>query len=312
MTEFVTFGETMAVFVPETRGLPRYQARYVLRAAGAESCTAAGMCRLGHSAAWLSRLGDDEMGHWILRAVRAEGVDTGAVVMDGSARTGIALQQTMPGRGGSDLSRCCEESAASRFSAADIPGDAVKNARILYLTGVTPLLSAVCRDAVYHAIYTALKNHVRIAFDPNIRRAHWDYDHSILMRELCKFGNIILLSLDEAERLYDTRDPERLRSLLLRGDDGKLAVLRKETQGAVLLSASEILTVEPLANASVGAPAPLCDVSDAFNAAFLSGILEEKSLADCGRMAAAASACAAQFSDPREGLPHRALLEPLR
>lgn len=304
MAEFVTFGETLAAFLPASRGLLRYQTAFALRTDGAESGTAAGVQRLGHSAAWLSRLGDDELGQFILRTVRAEGVDTAAVVMDSAYRTGMMVRQTMPDGAVSD-SCYREDSAASHLSAADIPVDTVKQARLLYLTGVTPILSAGCREAVYHAIYVALKNHVPIAFDPNICRSLWIYDHTILMRELCKFSNIILLTVDEAEQLYDTRNPARLREVLLRDDDSKVVAL-KASHSATLISAGESLTVSPSSGADV-----LASGREAFNAAFLSGILEEKALADCGHMAVTAAAYAAQFQDTLEGLIPRPLLEKL-
>ena len=55
MPEVVTMGETMAVMAPTEPGPLRYVASYRLRMAGAESNLAVGLCKLGHTAGWISR-----------------------------------------------------------------------------------------------------------------------------------------------------------------------------------------------------------------------------------------------------------------
>jgi 2-dehydro-3-deoxygluconokinase len=71
----ITLGETMVALVAEEAGPLRYASRFQRRAAGAESNVAIGLARLGVSAGWVSRLGDDEFGHYVCTAVRGEGVD---------------------------------------------------------------------------------------------------------------------------------------------------------------------------------------------------------------------------------------------
>ena len=56
MPEFITMGETMAVMAPCERVHLRYCSDYKLRMAGAESNTAIGLSKLGHSTGWISRL----------------------------------------------------------------------------------------------------------------------------------------------------------------------------------------------------------------------------------------------------------------
>ena len=61
MPEVITIGESMAVMTPGEPGPLRYVADYRLRMAGAESNLAVGLCKLGHTAGWISRLGEDEI-----------------------------------------------------------------------------------------------------------------------------------------------------------------------------------------------------------------------------------------------------------
>ncbi|WP_207724724.1 PfkB family carbohydrate kinase [Thermanaerosceptrum fracticalcis] len=89
MPEVVTLGETMAVFDGITTGPLRYISTYERHSGGAETNVAVGVVRLGHSAGWISRLGDDEFGKFILNFFRGEGVDVSQVKMDPYNPTGI-------------------------------------------------------------------------------------------------------------------------------------------------------------------------------------------------------------------------------
>jgi 2-dehydro-3-deoxygluconokinase len=93
MYELVTLGETMAVIVPNSDGALSGVESFCLRIAGAESNTAIGVSRLGHSALWISALGDDEMGRYVRSNIAVEGVDVSAVVCDGAHRTGLMLKE---------------------------------------------------------------------------------------------------------------------------------------------------------------------------------------------------------------------------
>ena len=93
MPKVITFGESMVVFTPDSYGALRYESQYRARLAGAESNTAIGLAKLGLDSSWMSRVGNDEFGHYVLNMVRAEGVDTKGAVTDPEHRTGIMFKQ---------------------------------------------------------------------------------------------------------------------------------------------------------------------------------------------------------------------------
>ena len=62
MLDVVTFGESMALFVPTRIGLLCYVHQFERTVAGTESNTAVGLAKLSHNAGWMSRVGDDEFG----------------------------------------------------------------------------------------------------------------------------------------------------------------------------------------------------------------------------------------------------------
>ena len=119
MPEVVAIGETMVVFCPEQSGPLRHVHRFVKRIAGSESNAAIGLSRLGHSAGWISRLGRDELGEYVLREIRAEGIDVSCVVRDDQAQTGLMVKEIHEGRE-TRVYYYRKDSAASRMSPVDL------------------------------------------------------------------------------------------------------------------------------------------------------------------------------------------------
>ncbi len=295
--ELVTFGETMVSFVPCCAGPLRYVERFSKRHAGAESNTAIGVCRLGHSAGWISRVGEDEFGRFLLQQIRGEGVDTSRVVMD-SRPTGIMFKQLTQG-GETTVIYYRSGSAASGLQPGDLDSAYLSSAKILHITGITPALSDSCLAAVKRAIPLAKELGVAVSFDPNLRLKLWSRERAVpILRELLFQCDIALLGLEEAALLLGTGDPEQIVALLLEKGVQKIG-LKAGAQGAWVASPSERLRVDPYPAACVE---PV-GAGDAFNAGFLSGVLEGAPLLRCGQLACAMGAFAVMGSGDIESLP---------
>ena len=136
MPDVVTFGETMALFAPRETGPLRYVAEYRLKMGGTESNMAVALARLGIEVGWFSRVGDDEMGRFIVHNVRGEGVDTSRVIVDAGAPTGIFLKE-ISGVGTTTVYYYRHGSAASRMEPNDLD--------VEYLTGAAGSTSPASR-----------------------------------------------------------------------------------------------------------------------------------------------------------------------
>lgn len=80
--EVLTIGETMIMVTPTTPA-PLVSARdFSLAVGGAESNVALYLQELGHPTTWVSRLGDDALGHRILATLAGHGVDVSFVTLD--------------------------------------------------------------------------------------------------------------------------------------------------------------------------------------------------------------------------------------
>lgn len=304
MSEVLTMGETMAVFVPETSGPLRYRVKYDLKSAGAESNVAIGLCKLGHTAAYVSRIGTDEMGCFILNTLRAEGVDISYVKRDALYRTGMMLKELTVGE--TKVFYYRENSAASHIGAQDIVEEMFKGVKIVHMTGVTPVLSRDCKEAFEKVFRMAEKKNIPVSFDPNIRKKLWkDTDFSTYIRSCTLRAEIVLLGLDESEILFGTRNETNIFKRIFSEGRAGVVAIKKGAEGATVADRNRIISILPFPCRSV----ETVGAGDGFNAGFLSGILEKKDLEVCGKMGAVCGAMATETSGDFEGYPDREKVE---
>ena len=70
-----TLGDALITFNPSTTGPLRYVSSFERKVGGAELNFAIGCARLGLEVKWMSRLGGDEVGKYIYKTVRGEGIN---------------------------------------------------------------------------------------------------------------------------------------------------------------------------------------------------------------------------------------------
>jgi 2-dehydro-3-deoxyphosphogluconate aldolase/(4S)-4-hydroxy-2-oxoglutarate aldolase len=86
--------------------------------AGAESNVTIALARLGHRAAWAGRVGTDELGEFVLRQLRAEGVQVDGVTRDPERPPGLMFLEQRT----ADVTRVQYHRAGSTWPAACVAG----------------------------------------------------------------------------------------------------------------------------------------------------------------------------------------------
>lgn len=297
--ELVTFGESMALFLPAAgRGIER-AASLAKGFGGAESNVAIGLARLGHSVGWFGKLGADPLGDFILKSIRGEGVDVSRAIQSADGPTGLMLRETVRGR--SSVYYYRKGSAMSRMTPAELDPAYIAGAKWLHVTGITPALGVSCRQTAAEAVRIAKENGVKVCFDPNLRLKLWSVEEAReALLPLAEQADYFLPGLDELKLLLDTDDLGEILAYLkgLRA----VTVLKGVSGENWLIDGGDVVKV-PFVKAervvdTVGA-------GDAFCAGFLSGVMSGEPLADAVRLGNLLGALAVQTEGDWEGLPTR-------
>jgi 2-dehydro-3-deoxygluconokinase len=169
----VTFGEIMLRLSPP--GVERLLQSPVLHATfgGAEANVAVSLAHFGCDSWFVTRLPSHAIGDAAIRALRAEGVRTDAIVRGGD-RLGLYYAETGASQRASTVVYDRAHSAI-----AELPPDAVDWTRVmtgiswLHVTGITPALGPAAAAATRAALAAARSAKATVSVDLNFRRKLW-------------------------------------------------------------------------------------------------------------------------------------------
>src|SRR5205823_10118912 len=156
MPDVVTFGEAMVRLAP-----PHFQRLEQARAldveiGGAELNAAVGLARLGRSAAWVSRLPDNPLGHLVANRVREAGVGDAFVQFAPDGRCGLYFLEFGDAPRASSILYDRKDSSVSRVAPGVFDWPTIfAGARWFHVTGITAALSAAAAETVAEAMRAA-------------------------------------------------------------------------------------------------------------------------------------------------------------
>lgn len=295
--QIVTFGESMALFMPQEHKTIERAAVLEQGFGGAESNVAIGLARLGTSVGWFGALGDDPFGKIILKTLRGEGVDVSRARLDANAPTGMMLREHVAGRLAVHYFR--KHSAASQMKPEHLDEDYIRGAKLLHITGITAALSDHCRQTIRRAVAIAKEAGVLISFDPNLRLKLWSIEEAReVLLPIAAEADYFLPGWDELQLLYDTDNYEDIKEHLaklkavsiIKGKDDTTVVLNKGMEEAVPFYPAEQVVD------TVGA-------GDGFCAGFLAGIMKGMSPVEAVRLASINGSLVVQMRGDWEALP---------
>ena len=299
-TDLVTLGETLVRLDSPVAGPLRHARSLDLGVAGAESNVAIGVRRLGATAAWAGRVGDDEFGRLVHMTLAGQGVDVSRVVVDPAAPTALLVKE----RRTNQLTRVYyyrAGSAGSRLGPSDVPEDLIRAAGVLHVTGITAALSDSAREAVHAAVDTARAASVPVSLDINYRRALWTADEAAkVLRSLVGRADILFATEAEAGLVVSARGAaERAAALAALGP--REVLVKRGPLGATACC-DDRLTEVPAHPVTMVDPV---GAGDAFAAAYLAERLRGGTVAERLETAIGAGAYAVTVAGDWEGLPSR-------
>ncbi|SDJ77573.1 sugar kinase [Sediminibacillus albus] len=267
--DVVTLGESMVLFTPDSQGPLRYVSGFHKTIGGAESNIAVALTRLGHQVGWISKLGNDEFGLYVRNFIRGEGVDTSRVVFDDSAPTSVFFKESNPGQD-PKIYYYRKQSAASLMKPEELDEAYLQQAKYLHITGITPALSATCKDVVYQAVNLARANSQKVVFDPNLRLKLWsEQEAAQVLLDIAGKSDIVLPGIEEGQLMTGKTAPEEIAADLLEAG-AEVVVVKLGAEGAYYATKKESGYATGF---QVNHIVDTAGAGDGFAAGFLSGLL---------------------------------------
>ncbi|WLH92702.1 sugar kinase [Pseudomonas sp. FP453] len=300
--DILSFGETMAMFVAEQTGDLAQVAQFHKRIAGADSNVAIGLSRLGFNVAWLSRVGNDSLGRFVVDTLQNEGLDCTHVAVDPLHPTGFQFKSREEAGADPQVEYFRKGSAASHLSVAAI-SPTLLNARHLHATGIPPALSEATRELSVE-LMTQMRSAGRsVSFDPNLRPSLWASQAQMIreINALASLADWVLPGLGEGRLLTGFDDPADIAAFYL--DRGAEAVaIKLGADGAYYRTHMDqgFIAAVPVAKVvdTVGA-------GDGFAVGMVSALLENLSFPAAVQRGNWIGSRAVQSRGDMEGLPTR-------
>jgi dehydrogluconokinase len=303
--DILSFGETMAMFVAEQTGDLAQVAQFHKRIAGADSNVAIGLSRLGFNVTWLSRVGDDSLGRFVVDTLKNEGLDCRHVAVDPLHPTGFQFKSREDAGADPQVEYFRKGSAASHLSIAAI-SPAVLQARHLHATGIPPALSEATRELSVELMTQMREAGRSVSFDPNLRPSLWASQAQMIreINALAALADWVLPGLGEGRLLTGFDDPADIAAFYL--DQGAEAVaIKLGADGAYYRTHMDqgfiaAVPVETVVD-TVGA-------GDGFAVGMISALLENLSFPEAVQRGNWIGSRAVQSLGDMEGLPTRSEL----
>ncbi|MBU9464210.1 sugar kinase [Burkholderia multivorans] len=308
--DIVTYGEAMAMFVAAQPGHLAHAAQFTKRIAGADLNVAIGLARLGFRVGWMSRVGNDSFGRYVLDTLAREGIDASCVTVDTRYPTGFQLKSRNDDGSDPTVEYFRKGSAASHLSCDDYVADYVLGARHLHLTGVAPAISASSCELAFHLAREMRAAGKSISFDPNLRPTLWPSAEAMAttLNALAALADWVLPGLAEGRQLTGRDTPADIARFYL--DQGARGVVIKlGPQGAYYRTADG--DEGTVAGERVDNVVDTVGAGDGFAVGVVSALLERKPVAQAVARGNLIGALAIQVIGDSEGLPTRAALDRL-
>jgi fructokinase len=207
MPDVLSIGESLVDLISTEPGVTLQDSLAFQKAAGgAPANVTVGLARLGISAGFIGRVGDDPFGHFLADILRTEGVDVSQLGFERKARTGLAFITLTTG-GEREFVFFRHPSADMFLSPGHINPSYIKKSRAI-VYGSNVLIAEPSRSAVLKALAIARGADALRIYDVNLRLSMWGSESE------ARYGlglgldraDVVKLSLGELEFLSGTRD----------------------------------------------------------------------------------------------------------
>lgn len=205
MYDVTALGELLIDFT-ENGVSPQGNPLFEANPGGAPCNVLAMLAKLGHSTAFIGKVGRDFFGEQLKNAIEEAGIDTSYLRMDEKVHTTLALVHTFPD-GDRDFSFYREPGADMMLTADEVPKEPLEQTRIFHF-GTLSMTHEGVRRATKKAVEKAKLSGALISFDPNLRPPLWKSLEEAKEQVLYGLEHCHILKISDNEIQWLTREED--------------------------------------------------------------------------------------------------------
>lgn len=301
MAEIMIMGELLVEIMRAKEDVQLFQTGEYFRGpfpSGAPGIFASTAARLGHSTGIISGVGNDDFGKNILDRLKAVGVDTRRVLVSDAASTGAAFV-TYFSDGERKFIFHIDHTPAVMAQAPQ-PADDLKDCRFFHIMGCSLMASIPFGQEILKTMRLLKSGGAKISFDPNVRLEMLrDPKAMDVVREVYRNCSIFMPGRSELRLITGENDLDKAIEKAFADNPGlELIVLKSGSEGSKIYGRSGLAETMGVYKVT---QVDATGAGDSYDAAFICGLAEGKSLREAAQMGAAAGALNAAAFGPMEG-----------
>ena len=232
MKKVISIGEALIDFIPNEKNCSLKEVQNFERVAGgAPANVSAVVAKLGGKSSFISKLGNDAFGDYIIDTLNQANIDTNYILRTNKANTGLAFV-SLKENGNRDFSFYRNPSADMLLEESEIKKEWFHDCHSLHFCSVD-LIECPMKYAHKKAIEYAMENNSIISFDPNVRLPLWNKEEDCrnAILEFLPLANILKISDEELEFITGFDNIEKAKEVLFKGNV-KLIIFTKGKDGS--------------------------------------------------------------------------------
>ena len=233
MSKLYSLGELLIDFQSVGYGNLKSTEQFKKKAGGAPANVCAQAVRMGSEAVYLTKVGDDGFGEFLIEALKDVGIDTSYIKKDKNYNTSLAFV-SFEENGEREFSFYRKSAADLYFTNEDFKDIEFSRGDILEF-GSVALQTETARNTHCFLIEEAKRRNAIIAFDPNIRLNLWDDKEELrrIVNDFYPVANVMKIGVDELEFVTGKSVDEGIK-IVLNNKNIKILLLTDGSKGAKL------------------------------------------------------------------------------
>jgi sugar/nucleoside kinase (ribokinase family) len=307
MPEVWTMGEMLVEIMRPETGMTLYETGQFTGPfpSGAPAIFIDAAARLGQRAGIIGGVGNDDFGKCLVDRLKADNANIQYVDVINNRSTAVAFV-TYFADGSRQFIFHIDGTPAV---AAKFPEKALEDASgFFHVMGCSLMINKSFQAQIFKAVQAFAERGAEISFDPNIRsELLYSRDINDIVGPVMEKCSVLLPGEQEILLLTGEKTCAEAVDKLFQNPVLKTIVLKKGRNGATVYTKKEVINIPPYAVTEVDPTGS----GDCFDAGFLCGLLEGKSLGESGKIAAAAGALNAASFGPMGGMFDRKSIDEL-